>query len=57
MAKAIRGKGQDYEEVKIRVNLSLTATAKRLLQIAAKESNCKSLSDYVERVARGEIEV
>lgn len=57
MAKAVRGKGQDYEEVKVRVNVSITLTAKRLLHIAAKENNCKSLSDYLEKIARGEVQI
>jgi hypothetical protein len=50
--KKIRGQGQDYDEVKVRVNLALTPTAKKLLQQKALDSGCKSLSDYVEKLAR-----
>lgn len=50
--KKLRGQGIDYDEVKIRVNLALTPTAKDLLQDKAKKAGCKSLSDYVEKLAR-----
>lgn len=49
----MRGEGQDYDEVKLRINLTLTPTAKKLLQERARDSGCKSLSDYVEKWARG----
>jgi hypothetical protein len=36
----------------IGVNLALTPTAKKLLQLKALSSGCKSLSDYLEKLAR-----
>jgi|GEM_PF-6404319 len=51
--KKIRGFGQDYDEVKVNVNIVLTPTARTLLQERAKHAGCKSLSDYLEKLARG----
>ncbi|RUS93786.1 hypothetical protein DSM106972_095450 [Dulcicalothrix desertica PCC 7102] len=53
--KRLRGEGQDYDEVKVRVNLALTPTAKRLLQEQAASADCKSLSDYIEKLARNQL--
>ncbi|MUG91581.1 hypothetical protein F7734_03390 [Scytonema sp. UIC 10036] len=53
--KKLRGIGQDYSEVKINVNIALTPTAKKILHERAVEHSCRSISDLVEKWARGEI--
>lgn len=53
--KKLRGVGQDYSEVKTHINIALTPTAKRLLQQRASERGCRSISDLVEKWARGQI--
>lgn len=53
--KKLRGVGQDYSEVKTNINIALTPTAKRLLQQRASERGCRSISDLVEKWARGQI--
>lgn len=52
--KKLRGIGQDYSEVKVHVNIALTPTAKKLLQEKVSQSGCRSISDLIEKWARGE---
>ncbi|MBW4499566.1 MAG: hypothetical protein KME57_08345 [Scytonema hyalinum WJT4-NPBG1] len=53
--KKVRGEGQDYDQVKVNINIALTPTAKKLLQERVLMSGCKSISDLIEKWARGEI--
>lgn len=53
--KCLRGEGQDYDEVKVRVNIALTPTAKKLLQQQVADAGCKSLSDFIEKLARNQL--
>ena len=53
--KKLRGVGQDYDEVKTHIHIALTPTAKKLLQQRALERGCRSISDLVEKWARGQI--
>ncbi len=52
--KKVRGVGQDYHEVKLHIHIVLTPTAKQLLLERVKERGCRSISDLVEKWARGE---
>lgn len=52
--KKLRGVGQDYSEVKTHIHITLTATAKKLLQERVNERGCRSISDLIEKWARGE---
>lgn len=54
--KNVKGQPERYEEVKSRVNLSLTPTAAEKLKVLAAEYGL-SKSEFVEQVARGLIPV
>ncbi|MEC4813427.1 MAG: hypothetical protein SAK29_09175 [Scytonema sp. PMC 1069.18] len=53
--KKLRGVGQDYDEVKTHIHITLTATAKSLLLLRARERGCRSISDLIEKWARGQV--